>query len=220
MKKGLLIFIVSAFYMHQLNAQEKRTFTLSQFTFEDTAGKKFNLDSLKGKVVFVDCWFPACPPCRAEMPYSKLLQKRLHTMNMDSNIVFITISFRQGTEEWLTMMKKLQMPNSINLYSPAGTYEVTFAPEFFPTYRVFGLNGEMDNVVAPKPTAFGKIDFVLFAASRGVDVYNAEKMYLRGKAITERGLTMEKGALYEEYEKAFSKNAVEFKKEFDGLKGK
>jgi|GEM_PF-3800402 len=220
MKKRIFFILVLVCCLYVLNAQNKRIFTLSQFVFEDTLGNKFSLESLKGKAIFVDCWFPACPPCRAEMPYSQLLQKRLHAMGMDSNIVFVTISFRQTKEEWLAMMKKLQMPNAINLYSPAGTYEATFAPEFFPTYRVFGLTGELDNMVAPKPSDLGRIDFVLFAASRGVDVYQAEKIYLRGKTIMERGLAMQKDALFEEYYAAFSKYAGAFKKEFDGLKGR
>jgi thiol-disulfide isomerase/thioredoxin len=216
-KKWLLIAFLSC-CLGLLKAQEKRVFQLSQFVFEDTAGRKFFLDSLKGKTVFVDCWFPSCPPCRAEMPYSQLLQKRLHTMQMDSNIVFVTISFRQSSQDWLDMMKKLPMPNAIHLYSPAATYEATFAPEFFPTYRVFNNKGELDNVIAPKPSDFGKIDFVLFAATRGVGVYEAEKIYLKGKAITERGLNMQKNVLYEEYEKGFSQYAEVFKKEFDGVK--
>jgi hypothetical protein len=110
------------------------------------------------------------------------------------------------------------MPNAIHLYSPAATYEGTFAPEFYPTYRVFNNKGELDNVMAPRPSDFGKIDFVLFAATRGVGVYEAEKMYLKGRAITERGLSMQKDALYEAYEKRFSQYVERFKKEFDGLK--
>jgi thiol-disulfide isomerase/thioredoxin len=218
MMKNWILLVFFCGSVGFLKAQEKRVFHLSQFVFEDTAGKKFNLDSLKGKTVFVDCWFPSCPPCRAEMPYSQLLQKRLHTMQMDSNIVFITISFRQSSQEWLDMMKKLPMPNAIHLYSPAATYEGTFAPEFYPTYRVFNNKGELDNVMAPRPSDFGKIDFVLFAATRGVGVYEAEKMYLKGRAITERGLSMQKDALYEAYEKRFSQYVERFKKEFDGLK--
>ncbi len=220
MKKSCFLIVVFCCCIHWLHAQNARTFTLSQFVFEDTAGKKFPLDLLKGKTVFVDCWFPACPPCRKEMPYSQLLQKRLHTMHLDSNIVFVTISFRQGQAEWLDMMNKLKMPNAIHLYSPAGTYSSTFAPEYFPTYRVFGLNGEMDNTIAPYPSDLGKIDFVLFAASRGMTVYQAEKMYLLNRAIMERGLNKEKDALFEEYDAAFSKHAVEFKKEFDALQKK
>lgn len=220
MKRNWLLMVVFSCCLSVLKAQEKRVFQLSQFVFEDTAGRKFNLDSLKGKTVFVDCWFPGCPPCRAEMPYSQLLQKRLHTMQMDSNLVFVTISFKQSKEEWLAALKKLPMPDAVHLYSPASTYEATFAPEFFPTYRVFNSKGELDNVVAPKPSDFGKIDFVLFAATKGMDVYQAEKTYLKGKAITERGLRVPKDDLYIDFEKEFAKYANQFKTEFNGLKEK
>jgi hypothetical protein len=116
------------------------------------------------------------------------------------------------------MLKKLTMPNAIHLYSPASTYEATFAPEIFPTYRLFGTNGQLDERVMPKPSDFGKTDFVLYAATKGVNVYNALKIYLRGKAITERGLGMQKGELYEAFEKQFSRNEGFFRKQFEDLK--
>src|SRR5438128_2603986 len=46
----------------------------AELNLEDTAGNVFNTASLKGKTVYVDFWFTACPPCIKEIPYSKELQ--------------------------------------------------------------------------------------------------------------------------------------------------
>lgn len=40
-------------------------------------GRKLSNDSLKGKVLFINFWFKACPPCIAEMPALNELYKRL-----------------------------------------------------------------------------------------------------------------------------------------------
>lgn len=43
------------------------------FTATTLAGEKIELYELKGKIVVVNFWFIACPPCRAEMPGLKQL---------------------------------------------------------------------------------------------------------------------------------------------------
>lgn len=186
--KIILILSLVSVFLH-LQAQQ-RSYTLNQFTFEDTAGKKYNLDSLKGKVVYVDCWFPGCPPCRAEMPYSKLLQERLHAMQMDSNIVFVTISFKQSTEELKEALNKLPMPKAIHLYSPASTYEIAIAGGNYPTYRIFNSKGELDIENATKPSEFLKTDFLLYAVSKGETIKNALRIF-----EAEKNTTIKKNAL-------------------------
>lgn len=211
MKKKCLFLIVLVVYFHGVHAQANKGFMLSQFVFEDTAGAKFNLDSLKGKTVFVDCWFPACPPCRAEMPYSKLLQTRLHQMNMDSNIVFVTISFKQSRQEWLAALKQLPMPNAIHLYSPASTYEIAMAGGNYPTYRIFNNKGILDIENAPRPSDFGKIDFVLYAVSTGETITNGMKIFETEKEINP---SKKKNPLLKNFYKKMQPFLQSFKKAF------
>jgi thiol-disulfide isomerase/thioredoxin len=204
MKDKILLLLILMCNWVGLQAQQK-TYKLNQFIFEDTAGKKYNLDSLKGKVVYVDCWFPACPPCRAEMPYSKLLQQRLHAMQMDSNIVFITISFKQSTEEWKEALNKLPMPKAIHLYSPASTYEIAMAGGNYPTYRIFNANGELDIENASRPSEFLRTDFLLFAVSKGETITNALKIF-----DDEKNVAKEKNSLLKSFYTIEMKHDKEF----------
>src|SRR5687768_7221789 len=48
---------------------------LPPFTMQDIDGKTINLQSLKGKKVFVNLWASWCPPCRREMPSIEKLAK-------------------------------------------------------------------------------------------------------------------------------------------------
>jgi len=43
------------------------------FEITTLAGETFELSQLKGKIVVLNFWFIACPPCRAEMPGLKQL---------------------------------------------------------------------------------------------------------------------------------------------------
>ncbi len=217
MKKiGLLVGIL-CFVCVVLQAQVKN-YALQQFSFKDTSGNKFNLEQLKGKVVFVDCWFPACPPCRAEMPYSALLQQRLSAMKMDSNIVFVTISFKQTTADWKLALQQLQMPKAIHLYSPASTYEMVLAGGNYPTYRIFNAAGILDIENTPYPSELGKIDFILFAASQNIGVTEAKRIFdEQGEKLLTGKIQKSKSALLNSFFERFKPHLANFKKAFTQL---
>jgi len=58
------------------------------FTLTDLSGKKWNLKSLRGKVVLVNFWATWCPPCRKEMPDLQALYDRFK----DQGFVILAIS--------------------------------------------------------------------------------------------------------------------------------
>ena len=56
--------------------------TESDFTLIDLQGQKWNLKSLRGKVVLLNFWATWCPPCRMEIPDLETLSKRFRTQGL------------------------------------------------------------------------------------------------------------------------------------------
>jgi thiol-disulfide isomerase/thioredoxin len=175
--KQLIIFCGMYFLSLSLLHAQTYQLKIEQFNLEDTAGNIYALSNLKGKTVYVDAWFPSCVPCIKEMPYNKLLQQRLNTMQLDSNIVFITICFRQSKEEWLAALHKIDMPNAIHLYSPASTYETSLTNGIYPSYRLFNNKGLLDTTYATRPSDFARTDFLLYAVNKDVPIPSALKIF-------------------------------------------
>ncbi len=173
-------------------AQEgKHVFELRQFTLEDTAGKRYNLDTLKGRMVYVDCWFPSCQPCRIGLSYSKMMQTQLQKMGMDSNMVYVTICFEESKDNWLKALQNLVMPNAIHLYAAANIYKGALViNKTYPSYRVFNTDGKLETTAAPSPheSVFAKA--ILYLVANGYDLKNATaKVYqLADKKITLQNL--------------------------------
>jgi len=61
---------------------------LPSITLEDLKGKKVDLKSFKGKVIFLNFWATWCGPCKEEMPTMETLYRQFK----DRNFVFLTIS--------------------------------------------------------------------------------------------------------------------------------
>lgn len=214
MEKKRLIFIICCLLFGVLHAQQKQ-YSLAQFNFEDTVGKKYNLEQLKGKIVFVDCWFPACPPCRTEMPYSALLQTRLQALGIDTNIVFVTICFKQTTAEWKTTLQQLAMPKAVHLYSPASTYEMVLAGGNYPTYRIFNQSGILDIEPTVAPSQLGKIDFLLFASVHQINLTDAKQIFdSEGYKLLNGTLQRSKYAVLNNFYEKYKTFQATFKKDW------
>jgi thiol-disulfide isomerase/thioredoxin len=176
MRQKAMIVLLFTLYLVTASAQTGRTLRLKDFVLEDVNGKPYNLNALKGKVLFVDCWYPACPPCRGEMPWEEFLMRRVKKMGFDTGIVFLSICFKQSREEWLDALKKIPVPGNIHLYAAGGKYlNQLVIDKSFPTYRLFNTKGELDKTECPSPSEFGYVDFVLFAQSKQVNVKTATK---------------------------------------------
>lgn len=61
---------------------------LAGIRFKDASGKRIDLGSLKGKVIFLNFWATWCPPCLAEMPAINKLHQQFKN---DAEVVFILV---------------------------------------------------------------------------------------------------------------------------------
>ena len=71
--------------------REKRT--IKNFSLKTTEGKNITLDSLKGKVVFLNFWATWCPPCRQEMPSMEILHQRYKNDGLE----FVAVDIMEST---------------------------------------------------------------------------------------------------------------------------
>jgi thiol-disulfide isomerase/thioredoxin len=114
-----------------------------------TSSGKLNLKDLKGKVVLLTFWFPACSPCRAEFPHFQTVIDKFK----GKDVVYIGIDVSPGQDPYVIPFMKNTKYSFIPL---RGTAE--FAEKYY------GVTGEPENFLIDKD---GKIIF------RGFRIDNA-----------------------------------------------
>lgn len=111
--------------------------TLPTFAVEDINGNHVNLQSFKGKKVFVNLWASWCPPCKGEMPS---IEKLYHLV--DSNkVAFVMISLDDEFEKAKAFVRsaKLQLP----VFYPAESLPALFNVGGIPSTFIFNETGEL-----------------------------------------------------------------------------
>lgn len=95
-------------YHSQIAANRKLNNTVAPpFDYENHAGGKTTLESLKGKYVYIDVWATWCGPCRAEIPSLKIMEERYHGKNIE--FVSISVDASKDYEKWKTFVKDKQL---------------------------------------------------------------------------------------------------------------
>ena len=72
------------------------------FNYPDTSGENISLESLKGKLVYVDVWATWCGPCKAQIPFLKQLEEKYR----EEDIAFVSLSIDQlkNISKWKDMI--------------------------------------------------------------------------------------------------------------------
>ena len=93
-------------------------------------------DSLKGKVVFINFWFEACPPCIAELPALNDLYK---TFSPNEKMSFISFTFERP-EKILLLKKKFGILYPVVSVNRQECYHLN-QNNGFPTSIILDANG-------------------------------------------------------------------------------
>lgn len=116
---------------------------LLDLTFKDV------LDRYKGNVIYLDFWASWCGPCKAEMPNSAALSKKL----ADEDVVFLYVSTDKDPEAWEKMIRILQLHGNhyrlgANTRKPVSE---EFGIKYIPHYVLFDKEGNMvqNNMTRP-----------------------------------------------------------------------
>lgn len=145
------LFGLKQYYNQKLAGKKMNNLKAPSFDFENHAGGKTTLESLKGKYVYIDLWATWCGPCRAEIPFLKELEKSLH----DKNIAFVSISTdsEKDHEKWRTFVKEKEL-TGIQLYADRANMDFikAFNVNTIPRFILIDPSGTVVDADAARPS--------------------------------------------------------------------
>jgi len=95
-------------YYVQISANKKMNNAKApNFYYENAAGGKTSLESLKGKYVYIDVWATWCGPCRAEIPSLKKVEEKFHNKNIE--FVSISVDVDKDHDKWKSFVKEKEL---------------------------------------------------------------------------------------------------------------
>ncbi|MBY0424914.1 MAG: TlpA family protein disulfide reductase [Cytophagales bacterium] len=124
------------------------------FSLKDMEGKVVSLSDFKGKVVYVDIWATWCPPCMAEMAYSKPLKEKYKD---NPDIVFVNISVDADISKWKKVVtrKKIQGVNLNSLKGMESNILSNYRADYIPKYVLIDRLGNLYESDAKRPSDEG-----------------------------------------------------------------
>jgi len=111
--------------------------TMPELTSKNLEDKEVKLSDLKGKVVVLDVWATWCPPCRAMIPHSRELVKKLK----DKPFVLVSISADAKKDTLTDFMKDNEMPWTHWWAGQRGPAITALDIQYFPTIYVLDHKG-------------------------------------------------------------------------------
>jgi len=112
---------------------------LPSLSLEDLNGKKVDLKSFKGKVIFLNFWATWCGPCKEEMPSMETLYRQFK----DRNFVFLTISVDyEGSKPVREFIEKSRYTFPVLVDQKSETLDI-FEVTGIPTTFVIDKQGKM-----------------------------------------------------------------------------
>jgi thiol-disulfide isomerase/thioredoxin len=110
---------------------------LPHFMVVDAAGNTLDIQSFKGKKLFVNLWATWCPPCRAEMPSIAKLYEAADKEKAQFILLSLDNDFESAKK--YVQEKNLDLP----VYYPAGELPELFAVNGIPTTFIFDETGRL-----------------------------------------------------------------------------
>jgi thiol-disulfide isomerase/thioredoxin len=123
-----------------------------KFDYKDINGRSVSLESLAGKVVYIDVWATWCGPCLRELPALEKLQEENKSNN---DITFVSISIDQDKAAWEKMVRAKNM-KGVQLFAE-GDWASSLVSDYrisgIPRFIVIGKDGKIIDANAPRPSS-------------------------------------------------------------------
>lgn len=106
--------------------------------FRDKEGNHFSLDSLKGRVIFINLWATWCPPCKAELPSINKLKEYFID---NGKIAFLTVDADGNPDKAAAYLAQNKL--SLPVYALEGQIPEILSSDAIPYTIVLDKNGYM-----------------------------------------------------------------------------
>lgn len=128
--------------------------------------KPLMLNSMKGKVIYVDFWASWCGPCKREFPYSMQMIDKL-TEKQKKKIEFLFISIDDDNETWKNVLSKNKLGGQHGWISGGWAAKLLskYNVNSIPRYMIINQNGAVVNPNAPRPSEAETFDLLLKLAN-------------------------------------------------------
>jgi len=121
--------------------------------YENYDGSKTSLKDLRGKYVYIDVWATWCAPCKAEIPYLKMLENDFHNKNIQ--FVSISVDKQNAHDTWKNMVKEKEL-KGLQLFAD-NNFESKFIQEYginaIPRFILIDPNGKIVDADAARPSS-------------------------------------------------------------------
>lgn len=110
------------------------------FTLRDVTGKTVTLESLKGRVLFINFWASWCPPCKKETPELDKLAGRYK----DSDLMVMAVNIdktRDKADEFLERIGLLHSNRLTILLDPQSSVVSSYGARAMPTSFIIDRDG-------------------------------------------------------------------------------
>ncbi len=116
--------------------------------FKDTEGNEVNLQSFKGKYIYIDLWACWCGPCLLEAPHFSKLEKDYK----DHNIEFVSLSLDLDKKAWLNKVKELNYEGNQWDVADSG-FDKIMNIRGIPHFILYDNEGKLLLYNAPRPSS-------------------------------------------------------------------
>ena len=123
------------------------------FTYENFKGGTTSLESLKGRLLYIDVWATWCGPCIKEMPYLKKLIGDYRGKEIE--FVSISVDSKNDYSKWRKMVAEKEI-GGIQLYDQQGfdsEFMKAFSVSIIPRFMMIDSNGNIITGNAPRPSS-------------------------------------------------------------------
>lgn len=111
-------------------------------------GKKFLLESLKGKYVIIDVWATWCGPCKTQSPYFEKFALKYKK----ENIQFIALSSDENKTKWYIEAKNKSKSIPQLILNNGVQFSADYNVESIPRFILIDPNGKFVNARMPFPS--------------------------------------------------------------------